>query len=560
LRLAETFPSVERRWLDNAALTLIAGNVKEALEIAHTRLPLFWSRERPAFHIEWRVIEAAAEVCQEAARIKADLKKRKWVLDDMVQAYACHAEPWMRLDRMARHLETRYARLDVLDSGTKGLEKALALARQSYADALQALASAYSTAAVDAEFTSHRFTRQTQVFKEAVRPPLDRGIKTAFFLVDALRFEMAAELIEGLNTDYESRIDPVLGQLPGITGVGMAALLPGADQGLDVEKKGGGLAIAVSGHAVTSRQARMAWLQEHAGIPTAVYRLGEVVKLTTKRKKEIDAARLVVVTSQEIDLLCEEAGDEEETRLYIEEVLEKVRRAVRSLARAGVQQIVISADHGFQLLETIDPGLAMDTPGGDTVELHSRVWIGHGGSAADGYLRFKACDLELGGSLEFAFPRGLGTFKVKGGVGTYFHGGLSLQEHVVPLVTIKVRPRGALVSPGLKIKLSIAKAKITNRLFTVTVAAEVEALFPGREKLVRLDVLSGKEEVGSAVAAGYDFEESTREVKIKPGKPNVITLMIQAAEIPKAVTVQILDCETQLVLDGLKDIPVELGI
>jgi hypothetical protein len=560
LHRAETFSSVERRWLDYAAMTFVRGSVTEALETAKTRVQFFWARERPAFHLEWKVIEAAAEVCLEAIRIKNELKKRKWPLDDMVQAYAGHAEPWMRLDRAARQLETRYARLDVVESGAAGLEKVIVQARLQYADGLNAMASAYSVASAEAEFGSGRFPPQTHVFKEAVSPLLAKKIKTAFFLVDALRFEMAAELNDGLDADYESRIQPILGQLPGITSVGMAALLPGAEKGLGAEKKAGGLGVDISSHALTSRQARLEWLQEQAGVPSVVYRLGEVVKLTPKRKKEIATARLVVITSQEIDRLGEEAGEEEETRVYIDEVLQKVRRAIRSLARAGIEQFIISADHGFHLIEGVDPGMSMDTPGGETLEMHPRVWIGHGGGSGDGYLRFKASDLELGGSLEFAFPRGMGTFKVKGGVGAYFHGGISPQEHILPLLTVKVSKKSAVAKTDMRLKLSIAKVKITNRLFTVTVDAEAEGLFPDVEKRVRLDVVSAKKQVGLAVAAAYDFDESTHEIRIKPGKPNVVTLMIHAAETPKAVTIQILDCESQLVLDALKDIPVELGI
>ena len=68
-------------------------------------------------------------------------------------------------------------------------------------------------------------------------------------------------------------------------------------------------------------------------MPVAAFKL-EVVKLTPKRKKEIEAARLIVVTSQEIDRLGEDAADEDETRSYMEEVLEKARRAMRALVRA----------------------------------------------------------------------------------------------------------------------------------------------------------------------------------------------------------------------------------
>lgn len=104
----------------------------------------------------------------------------------------------------------------------------------------------------------------------------------------------------------------------------------------------------------------------------------------------------------------------------------------------------------------------MDPPGGETAEIHPRVWIGQGGAQTEGFLRVKASDLELGGELEFAFPLGLGTFKVKGGASSYLHGGLSLQEQVLPLLTIQVQPKKTAGAFGLKIKLSITWPRTTS--------------------------------------------------------------------------------------------------
>lgn len=180
----------------------------------------------------------------------------------------------------------------------------------------------------------------------------------------------------------------------------------------------------------------------------------------------------------------------------------------------------MSTDHGFQLVAAMDPGLSMDPPGGETLELHPRDWIGQGGGKGEGFLRFKASDLELGGSMEFAFPRGLGAFKVNGGVGAYFHGGISPQEHVLPLLRMKFPKTGAGAKADVRVKLSMSKSKITNRIFTLTIETEGVGLFPGTERRVRLEMIAGKTVVGQAVAAGYGFEESTRE---KEGRLNQAT-------------------------------------
>src|SRR5690606_15215911 len=153
----------------------------------------------------------------------------------------------------------------------------------------------------------------------------------------------------------------------------------------------------------------------------------------------IGGANLLVVTSQEIDRIGEEGSEEDEARVYMEDVLEKLRRGIRNLAAAGITDLVIAADHGYIFAEGIDGSLKMNAPGGETAELHSRCWIGQGGEQADGYFRVSSSTLELGGPLECAFPKALGTFKVRGGSGAYFHGGPTLQEQIVPVVHLQAK-------------------------------------------------------------------------------------------------------------------------
>jgi hypothetical protein len=238
------------------------------------------------------------------------------------------------------------------------------------------------------------------------------------------------------------------------------------------------------------------WLKEHVETPPVICKLSEISRLTAKRKKELGQPKFIVVTSQEIDRHGEEASDEEETRVYMDEVLDKLRRGIRNLRQVGVRHVVIAADHGFIFAEGLDAGLSMDAPGGETVDLHSRVWIGRGGASADGFFRANASDLELGGPLELAFPRSIGLFKVKGGSGPYFHGGPTLQEQVIPVCYLKARTGRTELAGELKLELKLAKAKVTNRFFSLTVTLKVEGLFSEAQKRIRVEALSGRNEVG----------------------------------------------------------------
>ena len=65
------------------------------------------------------------------------------------------------------------------------------------------------------------------------------GKKAAYVLVDALRYEMAADLEEGLGREFRFEPSPALGQFPGIQPIGMASPTPGTECGRRLEKSGG---------------------------------------------------------------------------------------------------------------------------------------------------------------------------------------------------------------------------------------------------------------------------------------------------------------------------------
>ena len=554
----ETFYSFECRLLLFSLEQLQAGEVQDAAALSAARAGGFWSRERPEARLHWALVEAAAELLQRAETVQAALKGRKWSLTELIDAYARQDQPWLAVDRLERTLELRYAHATGgFEDGP--LEAVMALCRRRYAETLDALARAFSAAGAAASFQADNALAHTEVYRKAVAPSLAEGRRVAYVLVDALRYEMAGALTEGLGEEYEIRLEPVLAQLPGLTSVGMAALLPGAEHGLELREEGGGLGVLLGGRLLRDRATRLAWLAEKSGVPTAALKLSETLRLSPRRKKELEEVRLLVVTSQELDRHGEEGEEDEEVRRYMDEVLEKLRRAIRCLASAGFEDIVLAADHGFYFAEGLDPGLLMDPPGGRTLELKGRAWVGRGGSAGEGYLRLKASELALGGDLELAFPAGLGAFRVKGGAGRYFHGGASLQEALLPLC--RLRRRAAAPDFGiLVVELALARPVVTSRFFSVQASLKAEGLAGEGRKRVRLEVLAGREEAGAAVLAAYGFDEASREILLEAGRPNAVTVQLTAASPPPAISLRAVDCESGLVLARLADIPVSLMI
>jgi hypothetical protein len=557
----ETFPKLDQPLLADAAEALLRGEAgRAALRSAQRRLT-FWNRRSPKLQLQWSLVQVAAALFEEAQSIATALKKRKWALEELIAAYTSHSAPWMKLDTLARHLETRYARFD-FEHGHAGpdWEKVVAKCRSCYLTTLELLTEAWTRGLIESEFSSSAAQPQTQVFKEWVAPLISAGRKTAYILVDALRYEMASELLEGLQSDFAIDLRPVLGQLPGITPVGMASLMPGAENGLSLEKQGGKMHVSLGERKITDRSSRMTWLQEQTGPDTLILKLGEIIRLTPKKKKELASAKFLVVTSQEIDRIGEGGSEDEEARIYMDDVLEKLRRGIRNLASIGVTDFVVAADHGFIFADGFETGLKMDAPGGDTVELHSRCWMGQGGTTANGYFRVAASTLELGGALECAFPRSLGTFKVKGGAGAYFHGGASAQEQLIPVASLTSKAAPSPKGGAAVISVTFGKKAITNRFFSVTLTMEGDEIFAPEKRQVRLEVIAGKEVIGQAAMAAYGFEEGTKEITLEPSQPNSITLMLAANSFPPMVLIRVTDSKNQSILATLADIPLNLSL
>ena len=557
----ETFPCIDSLLMASVQTSLLQGCLEAAMGLAESRKKSFWSREQPDLFLKWSALELAGRFMTEAAKVRGQIQNPDVSAGEMVKAYALFSEPWMMADRFHRYWESRLLNFDPDETEEDDFEKLTAKVRRKYTDLADEMNRTFLKRFQKAGFEMEGILPQARIFHDRVSPSLAKEKKTVFFLVDALRYEMAAELLEGMDKDFDVNLEPAISNLPSITSVGMAALLPGAEMGLELISTKGGMTVVLDRHLLKDRKSRLAYLEEKVPAGFMALRLADVLKIGAKRKKELKAAGLIVVTSQEIDRLGENGEDYAETRRFMDDMLEQLRRSIRILAKLGVEHFIITADHGYLFADRIDPGMLMDSPGGIAAELHPRAWIGKGGADAEGYVRVAASELEFGGDLEMAFPRGLSCFRVKGGVGGYFHGGISLQEMVIPVAVLQSKATARVgAGAGMKIRLEFGKPAITNRFFSMLATLEVQGLFQTEDVRIRATVFSNKKEVGFCAMAAYGYEEGSREITMRKYESNALTFMLADDVGDGKVTVQIVDCHTQLELAALDDVPVKLGI
>jgi hypothetical protein len=220
LEHCETFAAVElalqtaiEEWtLETPGWTL--EQHRELRALISRRLQGFWASwpERyPQIHPRWLLIESAVEVIQIAGRIEAGLKTLDGQPQEILQRYAgdlSAEEPWCELDTHHRRLERRDLDFARGIGGEYGaLDRLVVRARRRYREAAESLSKYYLNALQKARFEVPDIPRQTETFARHVAPALEEG-KTAYVLVDSLRYEMALDLARTLQADYEVGISP----------------------------------------------------------------------------------------------------------------------------------------------------------------------------------------------------------------------------------------------------------------------------------------------------------------------------------------------------------------
>lgn len=563
LQNAETFLWAERY----AQRQVVTGLLKKAdaslVKLATDRGSSFWPGYEPDVQAEWALIAAAGQVLIEAVRVEKVLGTIPADPKALVKAYAEGDQPLCLLDTHYRHMEHRFHTFDFGQDHTE-LERLITAARSRYMQVGSTLAEKFIRQYAKSKFQIKAVPKQREIFEDYVKPRLHDG-KAAYVLVDALRFEMARELVETLRSEFDIDISPAIGTVPTITEVGMAALMPGAGSMTVAASHNGKLIPQIGDSLLKGRKERIKHLESQAGVKVFDVKLEDLLPTPKNKTKEaMKTADLILVTSQEIDALCE--GDNIHlAQQTMNQLLHELGRIFRILKTAGVRNIVLAADHGYLFGEEVGDDMKIDAPGGTTFDLDRRAWVGQGGAENPAYLRARLADFGLGGDYEIATPWNFACFRSPGGTRAYFHGGLSPQELIIPVVTLVPKGVKAAAAGSVSLTLTHSKPRISTRLFSVLIEGQSNMLFDWTPPKVRVEIRSGAETISIPATATYGLEEATGNVQLERTegdppliKPNSITVMITKDPIPKLVTIHLLDVASGM--EVVKSIAIETAI
>jgi hypothetical protein len=443
------------------------------------------------------------------------------------------------------HRRFEIARNDLRMLGA--LEAGLTAARMAYEQWLDTALLMFTSAVETSGFDSGSFIRQGDIYSKWVR---DAAGQVAYVWVDALRLELGSELCDGLRADGQTaELHVAVAAAPTITSVGMADLTPGAGTGLSLTLNGGDLAISVGGERVAKVTDRVARLRAACGGKVLDRTLDTVAGQGEKElKRALADADLLLVRSQELDS-AGESGMLNAGWSQFSAALELLRNLVARLGQAGVRRIVITADHGFVTVSRgLGPDRAIDPPAGGTGELHRRGWVGKGASTTPSTLRVPVASTGIPSDLDLIVPRGLAVFR-SGGSRQFFHGGLSPQELLVPVIVVDTEPTWE--PRELQIGVTVAGGRITTGAFAASIGFAGDLFTTEITVRVTAQGPAGRGSV-ARVVSGDGFEPSTGAITLRAGEdPPVLTFQVTAnLERGSALDIGVFDARTGVRLGG----------
>lgn len=547
----DTFRFEEEALLRHACDLIVQTKYDEALAIVVARQQSFWLDRYPARKAQWELARHMAELGEIAVRVRAAARKMTGDAFAWLAAYTAREDGWYRLDQAQRRLEAWVTGLDDYP------EEPLAIARRAYEDACHAMAEGFTRALMKGGWNINDALHQTRIFSEVVSTTPK---PVAYFLVDAMRFEMGVELAEGLPQTSEVSVRHAVGALPSITPIGMAALLPGASANFTVVEEDGKLGARIDDTFLPELPQR----KKHAAarIPGLVdFSLNDLLSDSkSKIARKVDGAQVIIVRSQEIDS-AGEGSFSFSARQVMDTVIGNIARALGRLALAGVEHAVITADHGHLFFANDrDDSMKTDSPGGHKIEPHRRCWIGRGGATPAGCVRVAASALGYASDLEFVFPVGSGVFR-SGGNLKFHHGGPSLQEIVIPVIAVRTKTPHA-SRPTAVVTAEGVPEQVTNRIFSITLAFGGKQMMLGANSIVvRPLLMAGGKQVGAVgMAVDAELDRVTGCVRLEPNKPVTIAFILND-ESAASIRVVVQDPTTDGELyRSPNEIPVRLGV
>ena len=310
---------------------------------------------------------------------------------------------------------------------------------------------------------------QADFYKNYVKPIVAAGSRAFVIVSDALRYEVAVELTGKLlrETKGTAKIASVQAVFPSTTKFGMAALLPHRELQLTEDVR-----VLCDGESTEGTAGRQKVLNNaHEGNVALAYKPLLGMK-KEERREAVSKAQVVYIYHNAIDAVGDKAATEDQVFEACDQAVTELSNLVRMIVNdMNGTHILITSDHGFlysyKPLEESDKA-EKSFVSGHILELDRRYVLADGDCTAEHMLKIPMT--HLNSKLAGFTPLDNIRMKKQGGGMNYVHGGISLQESVVPVIEFKnIRTSSKKFVDVKKAELQLISQsrKISNSIFSL---------------------------------------------------------------------------------------------
>jgi len=511
----DTFPFEERTFLNQAIDSILENNSDKARLIIDKHSQSVWVGKGES-QAQWGLITSALGLITSCDDLTRDLGKHTNQLSALVDFYLSRLR---QADRFQREFEQAVS--DYIDNSDI-MSGVIDYTRSKYSGLVLKVQTIFTKHLEKEGWPLNSMLNSGGLFDEMVAPKLmTSGHRVAYLLIDALRYELGVELEKQLSEDGNVELKAACAAFPTITPVGMASLLPGADKHLHLKKGDKGLVPMLGDCEIPNLNKRLEVFKKRYGERFEAMKLADFIH---SKKTISENVELLVLRSVDIDSHME--VNPETTISLIHDTLKRIRVAVHKLKAQGFHDAVIVTDHGFFLNTHSKPGDVCSKPQGDWLNIHDRCLMGEG--SADAYnFKIPAEKLGIRGDFtSFAGPRTMAPYRE--GL-LYFHGGASLQEAIIPVLSVSLGggQKKEVEPPSITISYKNGAQKIRTRLPVIDINVETDLFSGGSEFEILLEAHDNKGNVVGEAKAGGIVNPATGTVFIKTGEQIRVTVKMQ---------------------------------
>jgi len=513
--IRDTFPFEERTFLNQAIDSILESNSDKARLIIDKHSQSVWVGKGES-QAQWGLISSALQLLTACDDLIRDLGKHTKQLNTLVDFYLNRLR---EADRLQREFEQAVS--DYIDNADI-MSGVIDHTRSQYSSLVLKVQSIFTKYLEKEGWPLTSILNNADLFDQMIAPKLMiSGHRVAYLLIDALRYELGVELEKQLSEDGNVELKAACAAFPTITPVGMASLLPGADKHMHLKKGNKGIIPMFDECEIPNVSKRMEVFKKRFGERFEEMKLIDFVRSQNSISENVE---LLVLRSVDIDNHME--ANPETTISLIHDTLKRIRVAVYKLKAQGFQDAVIATDHGFFLNTHSKPGDVCTKPQGDWLNVHDRCMMGEGSEDAYNFM-IPSEKLGIRGEFtSFAGPKTMAPYR--DGL-LYFHGGASLQEAIVPVLSVSLggAPKEEVTPPSVTISYKNGIKKINTLLPVVDINVGSDLFSKGSDFEILLEAHDNKGNVVGEAKAGGLVNPATGTVFIKAGEQIRVTIKMQ---------------------------------